>query len=58
MPDGHKAVPDDTLFAVLDRLTVVHRIMYSQKTPYLLLGSDSLKVKKPTRPEAVELLSG
>jgi len=55
MPDGHKSVPDDTLFAVLDRLTVGHRIRYSQKTPYLLVGLDALKIKKPTRPEALEL---
>jgi hypothetical protein len=55
MPDGHKVVPDDTLLAALDRITVRHKIMHSEKTPYLLLGSDALKVQKPTRQEVVEL---
>ena len=55
MPDGHKIVPDDTLFATLDRLKVSHRIRYSEKTPYLQLGSVALKLQKSTRPEAVEL---
>src|SRR2546422_1190042 len=55
MPDGHKVVPDDTLLAALDRLTVRHKIMRSEKTPYLLLGSDTLKFQKPTRPEVVDL---
>ncbi len=55
MPDGHKVVPDDTLLAALDRLTVRHRIMRSEKTPYLLLGSDALKFQKPTRSEVVDL---
>jgi len=55
MPDGHKAVPDDSLFASLDRLTMGHKIMYSEKTPYLLLGLDALKLRKSTRSEVVEL---
>jgi hypothetical protein len=55
MPDGHKVVPDDTLLAALDRMTVRHKIMRSAKTPYLLLGLDALKFQKPTRPEVVEL---
>ena len=55
MPDGHKVVPDDTLLAALDRLTVRHKIMRSEKTPYLLLGSDALKFQKPTRTEVVDL---
>ena len=55
MPDGHKVVPDDTVLAALDRLKVRHKIMRSEKTPYLLLGSDTLKFQKPTRPEVVDL---
>jgi len=55
MPDGHKVVPDDTVLAALDRLKVPHKIMRSEKTPYLLLGSDTLKFQKPTRPEVVDL---
>src|SRR5205809_905507 len=55
MPDGNKAVPDDTLIAALDRLKVGHKIMYSEKTPYLQLVSVALKLQKPTRTEVVEL---
>ena len=55
MPDGNKAVPDDTLIAALDRLKVGHKIMYSEKTPYLQLVSATLKLQKPTRTEVVEL---
>lgn len=55
MPDGHKDVPDDTLFVALDRLKVGHKVMYSEKTPYLVLGSDGLKLEKSARPEVVEL---
>ena len=55
MPDGNKAVPDDTLIAALDRLRVGHKIMYSEKTPYLRLVSVALKLQKPTRTEVVEL---
>ncbi len=55
MPDGHKSISDDTLFAALERLKVSHKIGYSEKTPYLQLGSVALKFQKPTRAEVVEL---
>jgi hypothetical protein len=55
MPDGNKAVPDDTLIGALDRLKVGHKIMYSEKTPYLQLVLVALKLQKPTRTEVVEL---
>jgi hypothetical protein len=55
MPDGNKAVPDDTLNGALDRLKVGHKIMYSEKTPYLQLVLVALKLQKPTRTEVVEL---
>ena len=32
-----------------------HKIMHSQKTPYLQLVSVALKLQKPTRTEVVEL---
>ena len=55
MPDGHKSISDDTLFAALERLKVSHKIGYSGKTAYLQLGSVALKFQKSTRAEVVEL---
>jgi hypothetical protein len=33
MPDGHKAVPHDTIFAALARLKIGHKVLHSDKPP-------------------------
>jgi hypothetical protein len=54
MPDGKKVVPDETLSEALDRQNIPHEIRRSEKTPYLLLSFQALKLRKPTRPESIQ----
>jgi len=50
-------LPDDTLFAALDRQGVSHVVMRSDRTHYIVLPSETIKVRKPQRQENVQLQS-
>ena len=55
MPDGKKVVPDETLSGSLDRQKVSHEIAHVEKTPYLVLSSSALNIRKPTKSKTVRL---
>ena len=57
LPDGKKVVPDDTLFASLDRQDVHYAIMRSDRTHYLVVPSEAVKIRKSPRQESVQLQS-
>src|SRR5207249_11368902 len=57
LPDGKKVVPDDTLFASLDRQDVHYAIMRSDRTHYLVVPSEAVKIRKSLRQESVQLQS-
>ena len=57
MPDGNRAVPDQTLFDALDRQTLKHEVKRVEKTPYLVFDSKSLKLRKTARTEIIQFQS-
>src|SRR5206468_12578498 len=57
LPDGKKVVPDETLFASLDRQDVDYAIMRSDRTHYLVVPSEAVKIRKSLRQESVQLQS-
>jgi hypothetical protein len=57
LPDGKKVVPDDTLFASLNRQDVHYAIMRSDRTHYLVVPSEAVKIRKSPRQESVQLQS-
>jgi hypothetical protein len=58
MPNGNKTVPDQTLFAAFDRQKIPYEVRRSDRTPYLLIPSQALKLRKPTRAETIQLEPG
>ncbi|MFQ5911236.1 MAG: ATP-binding protein, partial [Thermoplasmata archaeon] len=57
LPDGKKVLPDGALFEALDRHNVRHEVMREDRTQYLILSSQSLNLRKPTRTETIQLQS-
>jgi len=57
LPDGKKVVPDDTLFASLNRQDVHYAIMRSDRTHYLVVPSEAVEIRKSPRHESVQLQS-
>jgi len=57
MPDGKKVVPDQTLFDALDRQKFEHEIRRVEKTPYLVLASQALKLRKTARSDTIQFQS-
>jgi hypothetical protein len=57
MPDGKKVVPDQTLFEALDRQKFEHEVRRVEKTPYLVLASQALKLRKTARSEIIQFQS-